>query len=66
VLGFVRAVEGEKVLCIFNLGTAAVTAPLPPGMHLTPLEGHGFTATLHPEERTISLNGRDAFFARIA
>ncbi len=66
VLGFIRATAGETVLAIFNLGTTAATVPLPAGLAATPLDGHGFTATLHPEERTVSLNGRDAFFARIA
>jgi alpha-glucosidase len=66
VLGFIRATAGETVLAIFNLGTTAATVQLPAGLAATPLDGHGFTATLHPEERTVSLNGRDAFFARIA
>ncbi|SHE97905.1 alpha-glucosidase [Kaistia soli DSM 19436] len=65
VLGFIRATGEEKVLALFNLGTTPVTADLPPGIEVAPLEGHGFTATLHQQERTISLNGRDAFFARI-
>ncbi len=66
VLGFIREGGGEKILALFNLGAAPVTADLPPGIEVTVLDGHGFTATLHQQERTISLNGRDAFFARIA
>ncbi len=66
VLGFIREGGGEKILALFNLGSAPVTADLPPGVEVTVLDGHGFTATLHQQERTISLNGRDAFFARIA
>ncbi|HWJ75857.1 MAG TPA: alpha-glucosidase [Kaistia sp.] len=65
VLGFIRTTGDETVLAVFNIGTTAVTADLPPGIEVAPLDGHGFTATLHQQERTISLNGRDAFFARI-
>ncbi|MBZ9936084.1 alpha-glucosidase family protein [Mesorhizobium sp. BR1-1-16] len=65
VLGFIRTTGDESVLAVFNIGTTAVTADLPPGIEVAPLDGHGFTATLHQQERTISLNGRDAFFARI-
>ncbi len=66
VLGFIRTTPEESILALFNLGSAQATATLPPGIEVMPLEGHGFTATLHQQERTISLNGRDAFFARIA
>ncbi len=66
VLGFIRTTPEESVLALFNLGSSSATATLPPGIEVVPLEGHGFTATLHQQERTISLNGRDAFFARIA
>jgi len=65
VLGFVREHAGEKVLCVFNLGATPVTVALPAGAEVTALDGHGFTAIPHPQERTVSLNGRNAFFARI-
>lgn len=65
VLGFVREVAGEAILCLFNLSAEAVTVPLPSGLGTTQLEGTGFTAISHPLEHSVSLAGRDAFFAKI-
>jgi alpha-glucosidase len=66
VLGFVRKDGADEILCLFNLAPKAATASLPAGLRVSQLEGHGFASTLHGDGRSVSLNGRDAFFGKIA
>ncbi|MCX5579157.1 alpha-glucosidase family protein [Kaistia terrae] len=66
VLAFVREDGGEKILCVFNLGSSGASFAVPAGMKLTALDGHGFKAGLDAAGRTVSLGGRDAFFGKIA
>src|SRR5690606_6382199 len=64
VLAFTRHVEGETVLVVFNLGDAAVDAPLPPQGELRALEGHGLlTGSLHGD--SLQLPAYGAWFARV-
>ena len=64
VLAFERATAGERLLCVFNLGTAAAAFPLPAGFEVTPVPGLGFSARL--EGGTVRLAPRDAFFGLVA
>ncbi|MBB3932162.1 alpha-glucosidase [Kaistia hirudinis] len=66
VLGFVRAEGDESIICLFNLGSGPVSVPLPAGAVVTPLDGHGFTASLDAATGIVSLGGRDVFYGRIA
>jgi len=66
VLGFVRAEGDESIICLFNLGSGPVSVPLPAGAVVTPLDGHGFTASLDAATGIVSLSGRDVFYGRIA
>jgi alpha-glucosidase len=66
VLAFVREDGGEKILCVFNLGSSGASFAVPARMKLTALDGHGFKAGLDAAGRTVSLGGRDAFFGKIA
>jgi alpha-glucosidase len=66
VLAFLREQGGEKILCAFNLTGSSVRFALPVGMKVTPLDGHGFAATLDAAGRIVTLGGRDAFFGKIA
>ena len=65
-LAFIREGDGEKILCAFNLGSAAASLAVPAGMKVTALDGSGFAASLDASGRTVSLGGRDAFFGKIA
>lgn len=66
VLAFIREGGGEKILCAFNLGSAAASLAAPAGMKVTALDGSGFAASLDASGRIVSLGGRDAFFGKIA
>ncbi|MBN9027706.1 beta-galactosidase BglA [Kaistia sp. MMO-174] len=65
VLAFVREGGGEKILCVFNLAAKGASFKLPSDLKVTPLEGHGFAATLDAAG-TVGLGGRGAFFGKIA
>ncbi|WEK51873.1 MAG: alpha glucosidase [Candidatus Kaistia colombiensis] len=66
VLAFVREHDGEKIFCAFHLAGNGERFALPAGMKVTPLDGHGFAASLDAAGRIITLGGRDAFFGKIA
>lgn len=62
VLAFTRLHEGERILCVFNLGEAhASFAYGDLGAPISPLGGHGFGGRL--EGTGIALDPLDAFFA---
>ncbi|MTH99815.1 alpha-glucosidase [Roseibium sp. RKSG952] len=61
-LVFLRELEGETVLCAFNLADEAATIRLP-GMTPLSLEAPGFTGQSAGE--TLHLNGLDAYFGRV-
>jgi alpha-glucosidase len=63
VLAFVRASSGERLLCVFNLGSSEQTFVLPPGLPVVPLAGHGFTGTL--VDRKVRVGPGDALFLAI-
>ncbi len=64
VLALERTTDGERMLCLFNLGTAPAAFDLPAGYAVTPLSGLGFGARL--DGRSVRLAPRDAFFGLIA
>jgi alpha-glucosidase len=61
VLAFERAGSGERLLCVFNLGSneRTFTSALP----VMPVAGHGFTGTLTGQ--TVHLQPGSAFFGRL-
>jgi len=61
-LVFTRSLQGEKILCAFNLGAEPVTISLP-HLILDDLNAPGFTGTLEGTE--IALDGLEALFARV-
>jgi len=66
VLAFIREGAGEKVLCVFNLGSASASFAVPAGIDVTALLNSGFAGLLDASGRTVELGGRDAFFGKIA
>ena len=66
VLAFIREGAGEKVLCVFNLGSASASCAVPAGIDVTALLNSGFAGLLDTSGRTVELGGRDAFFGKIA
>ncbi len=63
VLAFVRADDGEAILCLFNLGKAEAEMPAP--SRLTPLADSGSAARLDAGRRTVTLAPGEAFFGRL-
>ena len=63
MLAFIRAGDGEEILCLFNLGTAAADVPAPGA--LTPLTDSGFAAGIDGGRRMVTLAAGQAFFARL-
>jgi alpha-glucosidase len=63
VLAVERRAGNETILCLFNLGSHAAAFPLPEGLRLEPLAGHGFAGQL--EDGQVALGPEDAFFARV-
>ncbi len=65
VLAFIRRLDSEALLVMFNLGATAVELSLPPlPGRLTVVEGHGLQAgSIHGD--TLSLPGHGAWFARV-
>lgn len=56
-----RALDGERILCLFNLGTDEIRFTLPEGAHA--LQGHGFGG--HLEDGVAVVPGTDAAFVRL-
>jgi alpha-glucosidase len=65
VLAFARAVAGERILCLFNLGTGEATFDLPAGMSVTALADHGFSGMVAAHGRAVTLPPGDGFFGLI-
>lgn len=61
LLAFVREHEGQRLLCVFNLGADTARLEVNGFGGLQPSEGHGFTATL--ADGWLALNAYQAFFA---
>ncbi|KGM53537.1 alpha-glucosidase [Lysobacter arseniciresistens ZS79] len=64
VLAFNRTLGDERVLVVFNLSGAAVSWPLPAGMTLRALDGHGLAAGA-VDGGELRLPPHGVFFARI-
>ncbi|HEX2256989.1 MAG TPA: alpha-amylase family glycosyl hydrolase, partial [Afifellaceae bacterium] len=65
VLAFARDGEGERLVCAFNMGTAAARWAPPKGLRLTPLADCGMNGT-HVEDGKVHLPPISAFFASAA
>jgi len=63
VLGFVRMLENESILCVFNLEGAETTFNVLISNHLAPVDGHGLSYKL--DKQSLTLPGFGGFFARI-
>ena len=63
VLAFEREHGGEKILCVFNLGTAPVQFDARAYVNLHPLDGHGFKSKLL--QGLVALPPRSAFFGQL-
>lgn len=61
VLAFTRDFEGERTLCVFNLGLTAASFATGGFGPVSPLGGHGFGGKL--DGMGVSLDPLDAFFA---
>ncbi len=66
VLAFLRAGDGERIVCTFNLGSAEARFDLPAGYSVTVLDGHGFKGRLDGGGRSVSLPAGEAFFGAVA
>lgn len=64
VLAFLRSQGNEAVLCVFNLGPAPGSFTLPPGLAVEALAAPTFGGRL--AGGVVTLDGEDAFFARVA
>ena len=60
VLSFIRATDGERLLCVFNFGTGETRWSLPSGVTATPIETSIVNATLSGRE--IRLGGGGAIY----
>lgn len=63
VVAFTRSAGNERIVCVFNLGSAAAEFELGED-NLEPLSNHGFSGTA--EDGKIKLNGYGAWFGRSA
>ena len=65
MLAFVRRLDGEALLVMFNLGASAVELTLPTlaGSKRTTIEGHGLQADSLRDD--VHLPGHGAWFARL-
>jgi alpha-glucosidase len=63
VLAFVRGSGDGRVLCAFNLGATAAEFPLPPGLAVEPLSGHGLEGRL--DGQTLRLPAHGGLFATV-
>ncbi len=63
VLLLERQLEDQRLLIAFNLGAEHRAVPLPEGITVTPLEGHGFRAEMTADG--IGFDGYQAFFGRM-
>jgi alpha-glucosidase len=61
LVAFERALDGERILCLFNLGPTEVHLPL--AVRATALEGHGFGGRVADDRVTVP--GIDAAFVRL-
>jgi len=65
VLAFIREADGERVLCVFNLGRGDAAFTIPAGGTVAALAGHGFTSTIANDGRSVRLPAAGAFFGRL-
>jgi alpha-glucosidase len=63
VLAFLRSGAGERILCVFNLGTRAARFDVPSRLPAKPLGGHGFAGRL--DGKTIGLPAGEGFFGLV-
>ncbi len=63
VLMFTRESEGERLLCIYNMGTASVEVPLPLGVACHPAGAPG--VTVEPLDGVVSLAPLGMFIGRL-
>ena len=61
-----REGEGEKLICLFNLGKEEARFAVPAGLDVGTLAGHGFSGTLEADGRSIALPAGDGFFGTLA
>ncbi|MEM6711602.1 MAG: alpha-glucosidase [Pseudomonadota bacterium] len=62
VVAFTRDTDGERILCLFNLGDTSASFDTEPFGPINPIGGHGFGGQLAGNDA--SLDPFDAFFAR--
>ena len=66
VLAFIREGHGERLLCLFNLGSGEAVFSIPKGLTAAPLTGHDFAGALQDAGRAVRLAPGDAFFGAVA
>jgi alpha-glucosidase len=64
VLAFVRRFEDQRVLAVFNLSAVPVQWPVPPGLQLRALDGHGLLQG-GVEAEHVRLPARGLFYAEV-
>lgn len=62
-IAFIRSIDGEETLCVFNLSIESQNYQVPDGMDFRPLPGTGFDVSC--DGRNVDLPGHSAFFAEI-
>ena len=62
-IAFVRSIDGEETLCVFNLSSRSQHYLVPDGIAFRPVPGTGFDVPC--DGRNVDLPGHSAFFAEI-